>query len=71
MVAEAAAAAVVRSGVPARELASFGVHALSARADTESAPAVETLVNFVWAGLNPAYSPSGHAKPKGGWALLR
>jgi AcrR family transcriptional regulator len=57
LVAEAVAAAVVRSDVPARELASFCVHALTAGADIKSAPAVETLVDLVWAGLSPASSP--------------
>jgi hypothetical protein len=52
LVAEAEDAAVVRSDVPARELASFCVHALTAGADNESAPAVEALVDLVWAGLS-------------------
>ena len=57
LVAEAAAAAVVRSDVPARELASFCVHALTAAVDIESAATVGTLVDLVWAALSPASSP--------------
>jgi AcrR family transcriptional regulator len=57
LVAETAAAGTVRSDLPARELASFCVHALTAGADIESVPAVETLVDLVWAGLSPASSP--------------
>lgn len=57
LVAEAAAAAAVRSDVPARELASFCAHALTAAADIESPAAVETLVDLVWASLTPASSP--------------
>jgi hypothetical protein len=43
--------------VPARELASFCVHALTAGADIKSARAVETLVDLVWSGLSPTSSP--------------
>jgi hypothetical protein len=66
LVAEAAAAAVVRSDVPARELASFCVHALTTGADIESAPKVENLVDLVWAGLSRRPPASGHGKPEGG-----
>ena len=65
LVAEAAAAAVVRSDVPARELASFCVHALTAGADIESAAAVETLVDLVWAASARRPPPSGHAEAEG------
>ena len=51
LIAEAAAAGAVRTDVPARELASFCVHALNAAADIEAAPAVRNLVDLVWASL--------------------
>jgi AcrR family transcriptional regulator len=56
LVAEAAASAAVRSDVPAPELASFCVHALTAAADIGSPARVETLVDLVWASLTPASS---------------
>ena len=51
MVAEAAAAGAVRKDRPAQELASFCVHALTAAADLEAVPAVESLVDLVWAAM--------------------
>lgn len=57
LVAEASAAAEVRADVSAPELASFCVHALTAAADIQSAPAVETLIDLVWAGLTRSPSP--------------
>jgi AcrR family transcriptional regulator len=59
LVAEAAAARVVRTDMPALELASFCLHALTAAADMESALPVESLVELVWAGLTPAPSAGG------------
>ena len=56
LVAEAAAAGAVRTDMPARELASFCVHALTAAADMGSASAGESLVELVWAALKPASS---------------
>lgn len=57
MVAEAAASGAVRKDMPAQELASFCVHALTAAADVEAAPAVVSLVDLVWASLTRASSP--------------
>lgn len=42
--------------MPAQELASFSVHALTAAADIEAAPAVESLVDLVWAAMTAASS---------------
>jgi hypothetical protein len=56
LIAEAAAGAMVRSDVPAAELASFCVHALTAAADIGSPARVQTLVDLLWASLTPASS---------------
>ena len=55
-VAKAAASGAVRIDMPAQELASFSVHALTAAADIEAAPAVESLVDLVWAAMTAASS---------------
>jgi len=56
LVAQAAAEGAVRTDVPPRELASFCVHALTATADADSAPAAERVVDLVWAGITSAPS---------------
>jgi AcrR family transcriptional regulator len=57
LVAEAAAAGAVRTDMPAQELASFCVHALTAAADVEVPPSVQSLVDLVWASLTRSSSP--------------
>ena len=46
----------MRSDVPAPELASFCVHALTAAADIESPASAETLVDLVWVSLTSVSS---------------
>ena len=50
LVADAAEAGAVRQDVPARELASYCLHAIAA-AGNSSSPAVDRLLNVVWTGI--------------------
>lgn len=54
LLADAASSGAVRTDVPAGELASFCLHALTAAGDISRAAAVNTLVKVVWAGLTPS-----------------
>lgn len=59
LLADAASSGAVRTDVPAGELASFCLHALTAAGDISRAAPVNTLVKVVWAGLTPSGGTGG------------
>ena len=59
LITESKASGVVRTKVPADELASFCLHALAAAGDSNTAASLNGLVDIVWAGLTSIRAQDG------------
>ena len=65
LVAEAAAAGVLRRDISAGEMAGYCVHALSAAGDSASSAAVDRLVDVVWDGMTSMQRVTSRPKAAG------